>query len=855
MAYGFNDDRSKVDVYTQNEADRSMLVEASTRSSEDALTNARIDTLVDHGTGGIEVREELWTSASGVINGSINLSDDPDNYDCLELIVGDSTIKKIARIPVTGGVVDISTGVGPNDVKVSSVQITRNNDNLSISPADELEYAGSWSYSASGTAIPKIYAVYGIKYAQDCSAEVADIRVGYDGYTHASAGDAVRKETEFAINAMRLNDGNLLNIVDGSDSYRGVNINIHNGIVHIYGTSTNIVRFRLNDGIVHSDSIYDIETDDNNLFDGGHYEIEMKLLDGTIIPNLEGDQTRITLVGKNALTDNTRREYFQAYHYDDFSNKTLLLDAAITGHIGDAFFSMNRNETIDIKFVITVKEASHLDRLCDEQLFEFRNSTDDIFKSPFVIGKASRATVDGLNTIHPENITTLEPLCLDEEIEISTDGDVGFYVTYIPVVSGVLDYAHYTTKPGAWVFSGSYKVPPYNYFRIFLKYSDTRSLAESDKHDLLSHLKVRKGCDLFARNAEFESLLGSAIRRQRDNSPNQGEHRTVVGWITDTHGDNIRWSHFVKAVDHYRPDLCVHTGDIVKVDNRDDATYFIDHLPETPLLLAIGNHEVGAGHSFAEGGLDNQQVFSKYISPLNDKYTLGATDNYYYYDVNDIRFICINCYDFDDNDGSTFTDRQHINYSQAQINWLINTLQDASTNGKSVVICVHEPDKQLTFDRGVGPFNESIAHSNSYSKQWSGSPICDIVEAFINGGSVNQSYDQGAAGILTVNTSFSSQNNFICWLVGHRHGDYCGYLEGYDQLVLTLCCGYVSMKNPNDDLGWHDLGKRDGLKSEDCFNFLAIDTEQNTVSIVRFGADTEWDFSKRRNAYTYSTRQ
>lgn len=238
MAYAFNEDRSKVDVYTEDEIDAMHIVdketidaknaeqdqaiadEAAARILADNTTNARIDTLVDHGTGGIEVRELLWQQAGGVNSGTIDLPVDFDaaNYDCLECECGVAypSWKTVSyqRIPVTGGTLHSAESDGSNDAMFTALTLSVSGTVVTCGNAGNAssgDGGSTWGVASASVMVSKIY---GIKYAQDCSAEVADIRVGYSGIVYPTAGDAVRGQVEDLEGDLFTTQNEMFDIVD-----------------------------------------------------------------------------------------------------------------------------------------------------------------------------------------------------------------------------------------------------------------------------------------------------------------------------------------------------------------------------------------------------------------------------------------------------------------------------------------------------------------------------------------------------------------------------------------------------------------------------------------------------------------
>ena len=83
-------------------------------------------------------------------------------------------------------------------------------------------------------------------------------------------------------------------------------------------------------------------------------------------------------------------------------------------------------------------------------------------------------------------------------------------------------------------------------------------------------------------------------------------------------------------------------------------------------------------------------------------------------------------------------------------------------------------------------------------------------------------------------------------ICGHLHGDYYGWIPNTSQLLIREAAGCIGISTPYSTVNSaKDLGQIYGTKTEDCFNFYAIKPASHTIGIVRFGADTTYEFTKR----------
>ena len=399
---------------------------------------------------------------------------------------------------------------------------------------------------------------------------------------------------------------------------------------------------------------------------------------------------------------------------------------------------------------------------------------------------------------------------------------------------------HYTLQIAIDLITGRQAIRILNYNDLVV---DWIAIATTDDRD-----------EIIERNVNNERYY-QAYSRSKENY--QGKDIIRFAHITDTHSDGNAWQRFLRYLDYVKPspEVVIHSGDIVKTHINNDYSYMMDNLPNTPTLVAIGNHECGNSLEIGSGGATNVTCKATFITPLGTKYrnllSIPTAEDacYYYADIKSpsesktIRVIVLNCYDYDALVNGHFVNRAKMHFSQSQINWLIQVLSDANSNSIPVCIVAHESDCLLRSADGMdNPFNMNYttsAGTDAYTKEWVGNPICDIVEAFINGSSVNKTYDESEFQV-NVSASFANAGNFVCWFVGHRHSDHIGFIPGYKQLVICPPNGAMTVTAT-----FCDMPRQNGTKTQDCFNLYCIDVAKKTIGITRIGADVTYSGTDR----------
>ena len=222
----------------------------------------------------------------------------------------------------------------------------------------------------------------------------------------------------------------------------------------------------------------------------------------------------------------------------------------------------------------------------------------------------------------------------------------------------------------------------------------------------------------------------------------------------------------------------------------------------------IGQHEVGFGNPNTDSPpnagraknncFSHSEVFTNFIEPLLSTWELeGLTTNYYYKDFSSSNVRLISLYQYnipliDDPDDSNYYKyiRSTVWYGQDQIDWLISTL-GSTPEGYHVILMLHQPDAAVTVSRGT-PFADNGGLGGNVII--SGTPIQDIIEAYINKDTVNQTYHckdpityPTEDFEIVAQADFSSaKGSFLNYYSGDMHFDYIGVFNGTNQRVIGL---------------------------------------------------------------------
>lgn len=344
--------------------------------------------------------------------------------------------------------------------------------------------------------------------------------------------------------------------------------------------------------------------------------------------------------------------------------------------------------------------------------------------------------------------------------------------------------------------------------------------------------------ELLLRNMESAQCIYAAKKNfiMRNKVLSESHSQILICHISDMHSDIKRFENSMFYASYFGADFIVHTGDTVEWDMNSDYKYFAEtaKTSNVPMYNCIGNHETFRGKEKTT----NQWLHQELLSELRDIHSPNNR-GYYYVDFEKygLRFITLNDYDYDAPNAEQH--RAAYSISQEQCEWLVEVLKNAAEKDYAVMIASHECDipipaasNTLGFCQRFEPYPWGLPIPHEHV-------IADIVDAFKHGKELKIDFTWHTTGLhVSINDKFEKAGEFVCYLNGHRHADYAGFVPGFpDQFSICMPCSGCYPE------GYHNIGEEisdlpriPDTVTEDCVNFYTIDREKKTISIVRVGA-------------------
>ena len=217
-----------------------------------------------------------------------------------------------------------------------------------------------------------------------------------------------------------------------------------------------------------------------------------------------------------------------------------------------------------------------------------------------------------------------------------------------------------------------------------------------------------------------------------------------------------------------------------------------------------------------------------------------GTNPYYYQDFDTVRLISLYQFNIpladDPNDSTRWKyPRSSVWYGQEQLDWFASVLNSTPSTHK-VIVMMHCPDGIITLINNR--FNV-VKEVSTVDLIIEGSPIFDIVDAFVNRTTINRQYvcsdtTQFPTDTfhLDVNYDFTSADgSFMCYLGGDFHVDYIGKPQGKQQLYIGMASGRAPYDTVVNE-------KKDNVQYNCIVDCCGANFTKKSIYIARLGQTT-----------------
>ena len=400
--------------------------------------------------------------------------------------------------------------------------------------------------------------------------------------------------------------------------------------------------------------------------------------------------------------------------------------------------------------------------------------------------------------------------------------------------------------------------PDYD-FKLDAKHVDNSNISPAVEGKTIKLTYLAESEDMDALNAvacfnKLKSGSGSTAVYEKGN--------LVFGAISDIHGSGGSYKEFIDFCNDHADylDFGMCFGDTA-YKSPADTTAFIDaEVPDAdvPMFYCVGNHDASYQ---AIKSISEASCRTRYFSAIETAEFLETADFMgtgkcsWYKDFDDYKIRAVTLYEYGDSfDSTTAGDVQRYHGCRwiptATLQWFADTLYDTPAD-YSVMVFLHQiPNSTSGFINHdfciAEPLRSDYSWSSSafFMNNMSGSPICEIVNAFKTGSEISETYTNSVTSATSsVSKDFSGRGTgkFIAYFCGHTHVQVIYQDDTYtDQKTIVLPSG---SKWPEIQAG--DLPLQKYFDDRQSFYVIGIDTQHKLIKLMQAGAKVTLDMRKR----------
>ena len=323
---------------------------------------------------------------------------------------------------------------------------------------------------------------------------------------------------------------------------------------------------------------------------------------------------------------------------------------------------------------------------------------------------------------------------------------------------------------------------------------------------------------------------------------------------TDMHHCPAQLAQTIAYLNYHAPlDCGICIGDILAADFRESADWYAEGvaLSQKPFFTALGNHDLGNSPDAALAAT-TQMSFDKIIRPVADKIGIDGLSVPYYvkhFEQYKISLVVLHSFDTPDElapDGNYAIHRGVLMHSQAQIDWLIDTLQGIPADHHLLIAMHAYPYRHTVVE---GPWSQPgrrLDQTNGLNAYGDTDLLSDIIHAWSKGEACHGRYTPVRDDLPTiaVDCDFSArgEGQFAAYLIGHYHRDILAKNEKYpDQNIIAFVCSAADDWQSYDN----DLPRAEGTKAQDALTVCSVDTDKREIRLVRVGSNVTMEMTER----------